>query len=125
MNDRLLNSAAWSAVSALGITAVFALLGHTTLALGTLAGAAWNLASLWCLTRLLNAWLGPHPSRWQALGWLMVKFPLLYLALIALLRTPACSVVGFGIGFTIVLAVQLGRFVIQPQPLSLTRSYGR
>ena len=34
-----------------------------------LAGGLWNLASLWCLTRLLGAWLRPDPSRSRVVGW--------------------------------------------------------
>ena len=70
---------------------------------GIMAGAAWNAASLWCLTHLLRAWLGPTPSRRRALGWLMIKFPLLYLLAFALISNPHVSVVGFGVGFTLVL----------------------
>jgi len=120
--------------------------GH--LGLGLLAGGTWGLASLWCLVHLLDAWLGPKPSRrsfdsppknyggslrtssaswWRgrtprAIGWLLVKFPLLYLALFLLLYSSRVSVAGFGVGFTLVLAVALGGLVALSRR---SMSYGR
>lgn len=95
------------------------------LALGLLAGGLWNLANLYCLTRLLTAWLGPPrpaghdgrpPRLWRSagrgggrrstrrvVGWLLVKFIALYVLAFALLRLPGVSPVGFGVGFTVVL----------------------
>ena len=84
------------------------------LALGVLAGGLWNLANLYCLTRLLTAWLGPprpagHDGRGgrrstrRVVGWLLVKFIALYFLAFALLRLPGVSPVGFGVGFTVVL----------------------
>jgi len=93
-------------------------------AAGVLAGGAWNLASVWCLAHLLNAWLGPRPSRRRAIGWLMVKFPLLYLLVFALLRSPAISLIGFGIGFSLVLAVVVGWFALNVKRLTAS-PYGR
>ena len=74
-------------------------------ALGIAAGGLWNMASLWCLMQLLDAWLGARPSRRRAILWLLVKFPLLYLVIVMALRWPSISLVGFGIGFTLVLAL--------------------
>ena len=75
----------------------------TNLAVGLLTGAAWNGANLWCLRRLLAAWLGPRRSTRRAVGWLLVKFPLLYALAFVLLRR-GVSLVGFSVGFTLVLA---------------------
>ena len=36
---------------------------NVRVAVGVLAGGAWGAANLWCLSRLLGAWLGPRPSR--------------------------------------------------------------
>ena len=80
----------------------------TTLAIGVAAGVAWNGASLWCLTQLLRAWLGPQPSRRRAIIWVVVKFPLLYALTFFLLRNAKVSIVGFGIGFSVVLFAAIG-----------------
>ena len=76
-------------------------------AVGALAGGAWNLASLWCFNRLLQVWLAPIPSRRRVALWVCVKFPLLYLLAGLLLYRRAVSLLGFGIGFTVVLAIAL------------------
>jgi hypothetical protein len=83
-------------------------------AIGVMTGAAWNLASLWCLARLLAAWLGPRSSRRRAVGWLLVKFPLLYLLIVLLVRSPAVSVVAFGVGFSVVLVSALIGVALYP-----------
>ena len=70
---------------------------------GVLVGGLWNLANLYCLTRLLTAWLGPRRSTRRVVGWLLVKFIALYFLAFALLRLPGVSPVGFGVGFTVVL----------------------
>ena len=80
----------------------------TTIAVGAAAGAAWNVASLWCLAQLLHAWLGPAPSTRRAVVWLVVKFPLLYGLTFVMLWHQAISVVGFGIGFSVVLVAAIG-----------------
>ena len=92
---------------------------------GILIGGAWNLSSLWCLGQLLGAWLGPTPSQRRAVGWLLVKFPALYLLAFGYLSRPAASVVGFGIGFTVVLAVATGWCVLRAQRLVPVRPHGR
>ena len=74
-------------------------------ALGVLAGGAWNLLNLWCLASALTTWLEASPSRRWAIGWFVVKFPLLYAALVGVLSRPEISPVGFGLGFTVVLGV--------------------
>ena len=72
-----------------------------------LAGGVWNLASLWCLSRLLAAWMSPTPSRRRVIVWLLVKFPLLYAAVVLLFGAHAVSAAAFGTGFSIVLFVAI------------------
>ena len=76
-------------------------------ALGVLAGGFWNVVSLWCLGNLLTAWLGPKHSQRRAIGWLLLKFPLLYGLAFVALRSPVISLIGFGVGFTVSLAAML------------------
>ena len=83
--------------------------------LGVLAGGAWNLASLWCLRQLVRAWLGPQPSRPRVIGWLLVKFPFLYYLIFLMLRSGVVSSVGFGIGFSVVLAAAMGGLLWRAQ----------
>ncbi|MDP3703325.1 MAG: ATP synthase subunit I [Candidatus Omnitrophota bacterium] len=73
-------------------------------ALGILAGGLWNVANVWCLARALGVWLSPKlaPRRHQV-GWFIVKFPLLYAVLFGLVQLPGISLMGFGIGFLIVI----------------------
>ena len=91
---------------------------------GLLAGAAWNAASLWCLSRLLGAWIGPQPSRRRALAWLPVKLSL-YAAAWWLLSRPAVSLIGFSLGFTLVLALAAGGFILRARGVALARADGR
>jgi hypothetical protein len=42
-------------------------------------------------------------------GWLLVKFPLLYVLLFACWRLPLVSIVGFGVGFGAVLLLSLAQ----------------
>lgn len=92
--------------------------------LGLLAGAAWNTASLWCLSRLLGSWIGPSPSRRRALMWLPVKL-LLYAAAWWLLSRPAVSLIGFSLGFTLVLAAAAGRLLLRARRMAFARINGR
>ena len=94
-------------------------------ALSVVGGALWSAANLWCLTRLLNAWLGPRCSRRRVVGWLLLKFPLLYVAVFLLLRSPALSVAGFSVGFTLVLIAAIGWLAVRAQRLSTLRPHGR
>ena len=96
-----------------------------TITIGVVAGIAWNLASLWCLSRLLAAWLGPSPSKRRAIGWLLVKFPLLYLLAFALVRGSSVSLIGFGAGFSAVLVVMLAAFALRAQRRIAVPSNGR
>lgn len=103
--------------------------------LGLLAGGAWNLASLWCLSRLLQTWIGPPrlagdqsgkgpaASRRQAVAWLLVKFPLLYGLMFLILRAPNLSLIGFGAGFSLTLLLGLGWLAVHAKP-ALSRSRG-
>lgn len=91
-----------AAVSVLGAAGAATWWGSRP-ALGVLAGGLWNMASLWILGRLLSAWLGPHPSQRRAIGWLLLKFPLLYALAFVALRSSTVSLAGFGAGFTVAL----------------------
>lgn len=95
------------------------------LIVGVLAGGAWNLASLWCLTQLVRAWLGPRPSRRRALIWLVVKFPLLYAATVLMCYKGMVSIVGFSIGFSVVLAASIVWLWWRAQRMATAGSHGR
>ncbi len=95
--------------------------GGANAALSIGAGGLWNLASLFCLARMLRAWLSPSPSTRRVLAWLLVKFPCLYAAVILLFKSGAISLISFGIGFTVVLvsagaflAIGASRLVVRP-----------
>lgn len=112
--------------------ALLALIGMTSLAAapwgarmvgGVAAGGLWNLASLWCLVRLLDAWLGPTPSRRRALGWLFVKCPLLYALAWAVLALARVSPIGFGLGLTVGLVAAMTR-IAWPSPRPLAAGQG-
>lgn len=90
-----------------------------------LAGGLWNLASLWCLTRLLGAWLKPDPHRRVVLGWLALKGALLTLLIGVILRAPWLSFIGFGIGFTVVLIVIVASFAVHSRQRVAGQSHGR
>ena len=103
-----MNDTVWKQLWSLGAVVLAAAVLVATLwggrmALGVLAGGAWNLVNLWCLTRLLSSWLGPRRSTKRGIMWLAVKFPLLYLLAFSLLQHPAVSIVGFSVGFSVVL----------------------
>ena len=92
---------------------------------GVAVGASWNAVNLWCLTRGLRAWLSPHPSTRRAIVWGLIKFPLLYGIAFALLRARLVSLVGFGLGFSLILLGALARFALAAQRLTLPQSHGR
>lgn len=96
----------------------------SSMAMGVLAGGVWNIASLWCLANLLNAWLGRAPSQRRAIGWLLVKFPLLYALAFLVMKLPSASLIGFGIGFSITLAAMLVT-LWRLAPLRASRTDGR
>ena len=91
---------------------------------GCLVGATWNVASLWCLSRLLGAWLGHSPSRRRALAWLAAK-GVLYAAAWKLLLLPAVSLAGFSLGFTLTLFAALGWAFLRAQRPALVRTHVR
>ncbi|MBI4597472.1 MAG: hypothetical protein HY737_03625 [Candidatus Omnitrophica bacterium] len=93
--------------------------------LGALLGGAWNAASLWCLVQMLAAWLGPQPSRRRVVWWLLVKFPALYLLAGVLLASGTVSLLGFCMGFTLVLIAGIAWFALRASRMSLVRSDGR
>lgn len=93
--------------------------------LGAVAGVVWNLAGLACLSRMLNAWLGPKPSQRAAILWLLMKFALLGLIVVAFTRVPAGFIIGFGVGFTGSLAVAILKLMRRTRRLSLVRAHGR
>lgn len=107
----------------IGLGAVIAL-WDLPMGVGVMAGGLWNAASLWCLAGLLSAWLGPHPSRRRTIGWLLLKFPLLYLVLLSLPGRVMISMVGFGVGFSLVLLIVLGWFIARAQA-PILHSHGR
>lgn len=93
--------------------------------LSVAAGAAWNLASLFCLRQLLRAWLGPQPSQRRAVAWVLVKFPLLYALVVFFFRSPQLSIVGFSLGFSVVLAVAMALFARHALTLGRTQTHVR
>ena len=95
------------------------------LAAGVLAGGLWNAANLWCLSRAVGAWLDSRRTRRQQIGWFVVKFPLLYAVAFGLLQMPWISLIGFGIGFTIVLGVAVLLALKARQPQSSLPVHGR
>jgi len=117
MTERMILRLALASATGLWLlSGALALWGHAKLGLGLFAGSTWNAVNLWCLARLLNAWLKPPHSTRAVIGWLLVKFPLLYVAVFWLLSQSLVSVLGFGVGFTIVLvAVMAGMAIRAPQ----------
>ena len=99
---------------AVGAVAVASVLWDVSVARGILAGGVWNLVNLWCLARTLRVWFGAS-SRAHTVKWILVKFPLLYLVAIGILLSPGVSAVGFGIGFSVVLAIAISATVLHLQ----------
>ncbi len=124
MNESIAKTLWMAGAAAVALATLAAAPMGGSVMLGVLAGAAWNLASLWCLTRMMGAWLGPNGSTKRAAGWILVKFPLLYLLAFAMLRS-SISIIGFGIGFSVVLLVSVAWFVLNAQKLMAVRSDGR
>lgn len=128
MPDRAVLRKLWViAASALVIAALPAWVWGPRAVGSVLAGGLWNLASLWCLTRLLGAWL-PRPTsgrRRVVLGWLALKGALLALLIGVILRAPWLSFIGFGIGFTIVLIVIVASFALHARQLVAGQPHGR
>ena len=125
MNERALRRVWLWTAAVIAFCAAASLTWSAKGAVGVLAGGVWNLASLWCLVHLLNAWLCPTPSRRRAIMWLALKFPLLYLLAVGVLLNQRVSVLGFGLGFTIVLLIIVSWFALQARQITLLRPHGR
>ena len=87
---------------------------------GIVSGAGWNLASLWCLSRLLRAWLGPQRSKRRVIAWLLIKFPALYALAFILLQRRLIAPVWFGVGFTAALLAALAFFLTRVPAVSVS-----
>ncbi|MCH8002563.1 MAG: hypothetical protein IIA34_13010 [Proteobacteria bacterium] len=113
MNGQILRQfwkiAAVVLTASVAFTAVFS---GWNAAVGIIAGGLWNLLSLWVLSQLLNAWLGPNHSTRRAVSWIVVKFPLLYLLAFGLIHWSLISIIGFTIGFSIILITAIGTFTV-------------
>ena len=98
-------------LAGLGATAVAAMAGALVgikVALSILAGGLWNAANVWCLARALGVWLSPQPApRRHQIGLFLVKFPLLYAAVFGLVQLPGISLMGFGLGFLVVITAAM------------------
>lgn len=88
-------------------------------------GGLWNLANIWCLAQLVNAWLGSQTSRRRVLQWLFVKCALLYILVVGLLQHPDISLIGFGVGFTVVLMGTVIVLALRAQHLFVPLSHDR
>ena len=108
----------WVALVIAAVAAIAGVVADAEVAMGAVAGGGWNLASLWCLAQLLNAWLGPRASRRLATLWAIVKFPALYLLAFALFQIPGLSPMGFAIGFTAILIAAIGGLMVFSQRLA-------
>jgi len=109
MTDRTLTQLLLIGSAATGGAALLSAPWGAAVALSVVAGGMWNVANLWCLSRALRVWLKPQPAaRRQQIGWFVVKFPLLYAAAFGLATIPGISLVGFGIGFVVVIAAAVG-----------------
>ena len=93
--------------------------------LGALAGAAWNLANFWMLTRLLSAWMNPVRSRRRVFGWLLLKLAVLYPMACMFLRAFPQLAVSFGVGFTLVLCAAVAWFAASAQLTITLKTHGR
>ncbi len=125
MIERRLRSLWLTGVAFLTAATFIALELHAPMAAGLCAGATWNLVNLTCLAGLLHACITPQSSKRWAIAWFVVKFPLLYAIGYQVLRRPDISILGFGIGFTLMLLLVLGWFTFQIPYLLPVRSHGR
>src|SRR3989338_1762545 len=108
MTDQTLRGILLACLVTTAVAAMAGALFGVQVALGILAGGLWNVANVWCLARALGVWLSPKlaPRRHQV-GWFIVKFPLLYAALFGLVQLPGISLMGFGIGFLVVITAAM------------------
>lgn len=108
MTDQTLRGILLAGLVATAVAAVGGALFGIETALGILAGGLWNVANVWCLARALGVWLSPKLApRQHQVGWFIVKFPLLYAAVFGLVQLPGISLVGFGIGFLVVITAAM------------------
>ena len=92
-------------LSLVGAGAAGAVFGWA-IALGWLAGAAWNAANLFLLARLMRMLKPDEPRRFRRTAFLLTaKFGLLYPAGVWLLWSRSVNLAGFTLGFTAMLAV--------------------
>ena len=118
MTDRMLRQVLAWAGAALAATVGGSLAwAQSSITMGVLAGGVWNLLSLWWLTRLFAAWLGPKPSQRRVIGWLLLKFPLLYVVAIGLMSSGWISGLAFGVGFTVVLFAAIAGLIVHSRHL--------
>ena len=109
MTDRTLKPLLLVGLAATGCAALVSAPWGIAVALSVVVGGLWNVANLWCLSRALTVWLKPQPApRRHQVGWFLVKFPLIYAAVFGLVKIPGISLVGFGIGFVVVIASAVG-----------------
>ena len=76
--------------------------------LGALAGVGWQLLSVACLRRLLDAWLQPRPSTWRVVAWLALKIGLVLMLAAGLAAASTTFLVGFSVGFTVAMVLVIG-----------------
>ena len=124
MSNSILQRVLTSAAIALGVGVAAGSLWGVPVAAGILVGGVWNLLSLWCLARLLGAWMGPTRSTRHVLGWLLLKVPCLYAAAIWLFLSRPVSILPFGVGFTIVLLSAAAHMAIRPLSFSTSQPHG-
>ncbi len=125
MPERTFRQLELSAAVVAALVAALAWGPNPSLALGIAIGSAWNLASLWCLARLLQAWLGPQRSTRRVVGWLLAKFSLLFLLALACFRLPVVSMTGISVGLTMVLVVVISGFALQARRAQQVQTHGR
>jgi hypothetical protein len=124
MSERVFRQLAGFAAAITTLAAASALRLDPVLALGIAAGGCWGLANLWCLARVLNAWLGAH-SRRRAITWLLVKLAVLYPVAIATLSADPRLSPGFGLGFGVALVVVIAGIAWNVRRAAAVSSHGR
>jgi len=118
MTERTLRTLLLVGSGTVGLAASMSLWWGPSVSLGVLAGGLWNLVNLWCLARTLRVWFASTPPRRRVVAWFVVKFPLLYLAAVGVLMIPGLSVVGFGVGFLVLLASVLVTTLVRLQRMT-------
>ena len=113
MTDRMLMQLESIAAALAAAAAGLIWPAQPSLAAGIAAGGAWSLANLWCLSRVLSAWLGPEHSRRRAIAWLLIKLAVLYPAAFIILNAYPQLAAGFGVGFSLALVVVIAGFALR------------